>query len=53
MNYNEKIHIQAGLTPVYGENGEIEFIGTDKAWNEYDRIINELECQNIDYKEPF
>ena len=53
MTRDEKLHIKANLIPTEGENGEMEWIGTDVNWNEYERLVNELECQNIDYKEPF
>ena len=54
MTYDKKLKIKVGLTPTYGENGEIEFIGSDSQWNEFERLVSEFEENGIDYRElPF
>lgn len=38
---NEDLHSQAGLTDVgLDEDGNVEWIGTQKQWKEYERLSN-------------
>jgi hypothetical protein len=42
LDLDYQLHIRAGLTPTRGEDGEVDWVGDDQAWNKYEELVDDI-----------